>query len=399
MEYAYHPSRKRSKLPRRQDSTRTHKRLHRARLFFSPVGLYCTRGDSERSDDHGGSNSMFSRISSGRAHLPALGATRTPLLRIFALCLALAALLAACGQSSATTPGTAATPTPALDAYGTPIVFPTKAPQRIVSLTPSISEILGALHLDSRVVAVDNYTTYPADLTSRPRISSAEGVYNVEQIVALKPDLVLSDGGLTKPYDGQIAALGLHLVDLPGTSLAQVLQKILLVGRLTFTQAAAQAVVNGLQQQIASIKATVANTTAPTVMLEADDSVPGKPYVFGGGSFGDELIQDANGINIFHSDTSGGGYPQVTDEAIITANPQFVILTESPAYGGNPALVYQRPHWSGIAALKSRQVYALNVNIIQHPSQRLVDGLRCLAQLLHPQKFPGALPAYCTGTA
>jgi iron complex transport system substrate-binding protein len=88
----------------------------------------------------------------------------------------------------------------------------------------------------------------------------------------------------------------------------------------------------------------------------------------------------------------------VTDEAIIAANPQFVILTEDPAYGGNPALVYQRANWSGITALQKHQVYALNVNIMQHPSQRLIDGLRCLAQLLHPQKFTGALPTYCTGT-
>ncbi|HLI70707.1 MAG TPA: ABC transporter substrate-binding protein [Ktedonobacteraceae bacterium] len=343
---------------------------------------------------------MFSRIFSGRAQQPASLTTRQFFSLMFVLCLVLTVLLAACGQSSAATAttGTTATPTPALDVYGKPIVFPATPPKRIISLSPSMSEILGALHLDNRVVAVDYYTTYPSDLTKLPRISSSEGVYNVEQIVALKPDLVLSDGGLTKPYDSQLTALGVHLVDLPGTTLTQVLQKILLVGRLTFTQATAQSVVNTLQQQIASIKATVAGTTAPTVMLEADDSTPGKPYVFGGGSFGDELIQDANGINVFHNDTSGGGYPQVTDEAVIAANPQFIILTESPAYGGNPALVYQRPHWSGIAALKLHQVYALNVNIMQHPSQRLVDGLRCLAQILHPKKFTGALPAYCTGT-
>jgi iron complex transport system substrate-binding protein len=315
--------------------------------------------------------------------------------------LILLALLSACGQGGTTTTSSAsptATPTPALDAYGTPIVFPGTAPQRIVSLTPSISEILGALHLESRVVAVDYYTTMPAELTKRPKISSASGVYNVEQIVGLKPDLVLSDGQLTKSADSQLGSLGLHVVDLPGATLDQVLQKIVLVGRLTFTQSTAQGLVSQLRQQIASIKAAVAGTSAPSVLLEVDDSVAGKPYVFGGGSFGDELVQDANGSNIFHSDSSNGGYPQVTDESIISANPQFVILTEDPAYGGNPALVYKRPNWGGIQALKLHQVYALNVNIMQHPSQRLVDGLRCLAQVLHPQQFSGALPAYCTGT-
>lgn len=129
-----------------------------------------------------------------------------------------------------------------------------------------------------------------------------------------------------------------------------------------------------------------------------DDSTPGKPYVFGGGSFGDELLQDANGINIFHDDSTNGGYPQVTDEAIIAANPQFIILTEDPAYGGNPAQVYQRPNWSNIDAVKLRHVYRINVNVMQHPGPRLVEGLRCLAQLIHSDRFSGPLPDYCSGT-
>ncbi len=309
-------------------------------------------------------------------------------------------LLAACGQSSSPRIGSqpAPTPTAARDVYGTPVVFPTAAPQRIVSLLPSTSEILGALHLEGRVVAVDYYTTYPPDLASLPKVSDVNGKYNVEQIVALKPDLVLSYGGETKEYDQQLKNLGLNVVDLQLSNLSQTLQEILLVGRLTFTENTAVSLVNLLQQQINQIKAAVVGTTAPRVLLEADDSTPGKPYVFGGDSFGDELLQDANGINIFHNNSSNGGYPQVTDEAIITANPQFVILTEDPAYGGNPALVYKRPNWSSIDALQLHHVYRVNVNIMQHPSQRLVEGLRCLARLIHPEKFSGALPDYCSGT-
>src|SRR6266704_1084072 len=335
---------------------------------------------------YGGYNPMLSRVTSFRHSL--------------VLLLSFFVLLAACGQSSSPTTGSQLTPTPtvARDVYGTPVVFPTAAPQRIVSLLPSTSEILGALHLEGRVVAVDYYTTYPPDLASLPKVSDVNGKYNVEQIVALKPNLVLSYGGETKEYDQQLENLGLHIVDLPLSNLSQTLQEILLVGRLTSTENTARTVVSQLQQRIQQIKAAVAGTTAPKVLLEADDSAPGKPYVFGGGSFGDELLQDANGVNIFHDNSSNGGYPQVTDEAIISANPQFVILTEDPAFGGNPALVYKRPNWNGIAALTLHQVYRINVNIIQHPSQRLIDGLRCLAQIIHPDKFPGALPSYCSGT-
>src|SRR5436190_518813 len=148
--------------------------------------------------------------------------------------LSLLVLLTACGGS---TTGTTSVPTPTptvtLDAYGTPIVFPTTAPQRIVSLTPNISEMLGALNLDSRVVGVDYYTNYPADLTTKPKVSDANAKYNIEQIVALKPDLVLSYGEDTKLYDSQLANLNLHVVDLSSGNLTQILSEMLTVGRLT----------------------------------------------------------------------------------------------------------------------------------------------------------------------
>ncbi|HLJ33700.1 MAG TPA: helical backbone metal receptor, partial [Ktedonobacteraceae bacterium] len=285
------------------------------------------------------------------------------------------------------------------DAYGSPITYPATAPQRIVSLTPNISEMLGALHLDSKVVGVDYYTNYPADLTSLPKVSDANGKYTIEQIVALKPDLVLSYGQDTKQYDAQLQSLGLHVVDLPSTNLTGILQELLVIGRLTFVQSAATSVVNQLQQQINTIKAKVAATTQPEVMIELDDSTPGKPYVAGGGSFDDELLQDANAQNIFHSDSSNGGFPQVTDEAVISANPQFIILTEDPQYGGNIASVYKRPNWGGIAALQNHQVFRVNANLVGRPGPRLVEGLQCLAQIAHPASFNNTpLPAYCSGT-
>jgi iron complex transport system substrate-binding protein len=291
--------------------------------------------------------------------------------------------------------GSQPTSVSAADFYGTPITFPQKAPQRIVSLTAGTSEMLGALHLERRVVGVDSYTDYPSALTSLPKVDDVNGVYNVEQIVALKPDLVLSWGGETKLYDVQLKHLGLNVVDLPTGNFSQTIQQILLVGRLTLMEDTANTVVQQLQQQVDQIKATVAKTAAPSVLLEVDDSTPDKPFVFGGGSFGDDMLQDANAINIFHNNSSNDGYPQVTDEAVISANPQFVLLTEDLQYGGDPSLVYQRANWGSIDALKLHHVYHIDVDIMQHPGPRLVEGLQCVAQIVHPDKFSGTLPGYC----
>ncbi|GHO84012.1 ABC transporter substrate-binding protein [Dictyobacter formicarum] len=310
--------------------------------------------------------------------------------------------LAACGQSSnsqgsGSTPAAQPTPTPALDAYGTPIAIPKTAPQRIVSLAPSISEILGALHLEKRVVGVDAFTNYPAALAGLKKVSSSSG-FNVEAIVALKPDLVLSSGGLSKKYDTQLSQLGLQVVDLPSPNISQTLDQIALIGRLTHTENVAESLVTQMRQQIAQIQSEVKGTPAIKTLLEVDDSTPGKPYVFGGGSFGDEMASYANVANIFHNNTTNGGYPQVTDESVIAANPQYIILTEDPLYGGQPSVVYKRANWGGIEAVKSHHVYHLNSDIMQRPGPRIVQGLRCLAQVVHPDKFSGALPDYCTAS-
>lgn len=312
----------------------------------------------------------------------------------------LALLLSACGgQAPAPTTTNQQELQPlTADASGAPITFPGNAPQRIISMVPSTSEMLGALPLQGKVVAVDYYTNYPAALAALPKVSDANATYNVEQIGNLHPDLVLTYGNDTKTYDSQLTALHIPVVNLPTGDLTLTLREILTVGKLTFTQDAAKTLVDHLEEQISQIKAKVAGTSKPKVMIEADDSVPGKPYVFGGGSFGDELIQDANGVNIFHSNSSNGGFPQVSDEAVIGADPTFLVLTEDPSFGGSISAVYQRPNWSGIDALKQHRVIRINANLIGRPGPRLVEGLQCLAQIIHPKQFSGSLPAYCSGT-
>lgn len=323
--------------------------------------------------------------------------------RLPALLALLTFLLAACGAVTSTAGGTP-TSTPAglqpitTDANGAPILFPTSAPLHIVSMVPSVSEILGALPLQGKIVAVDYYTNYPASVASLPKISDASAKYSIEQILRVHPDLVLTYGNDTKQYDSQLTGLHISVVNLPSGDLTMVLREILTVGRLTFTQGAASTLVTHLQVQVAQIKARVAGTSTPSVMIEADDSVPGKPYVFGGGSFGDELVQDANGIDVFHANTSGGGFPQVTDEAVISANPQFIVLTEDPTFGGDVNAVYRRPNWGTIAAVRDRHVVRIDTSLIGRPGPRLVEGLQCLAQILHPTKFRGPLPAYCSAT-
>ena len=304
---------------------------------------------------------------------------------LLAILVSLLSVLAACGSTS-TISGTEA-PLLSRDANGTAIVIPASAPQHIISLGAIDSEMLGALLVDSRVIGVDAFTDYPADLAAKPKVTDANGQPNVEQIIALKPDLVLGYGGEDSKAEQQLEQVHVNVVDLPAENLSGSLTEIRLVGQLVHAEDTANALVAGLQKRIAAVQAKVRGHPAVKVYMEVDDSTPGKPYVFGGGSFGDELIRDAGGTNIFGSDTSNGGYPQVDDEAVIAANPQVIVLTEDPHYGGDPSQVGQRPGWSTVDAVKNGHVYQLGPDLFQRPGPRIVDGLEQLAKLLHPELF------------
>lgn len=310
---------------------------------------------------------------------------------IIVLLLAISSLLAACGTSTSANTQPSCPNISANDAYGKPIKFSCTAPKRIVTLIPSESEIVAALGLDSKVVAVDNYTDYPADMASKQKISDSGGIYNIEAIAALKPDLVLSDSAITqKDFSGQavdskLASLGLNVVDLPFThTLADVLHNITLVGALTLTQSKAQQVVSGLQQRINAIKSKVATaSTHPTVYVEEDYSTPGSPYTVGSGSKENDLIQETGATNIFGDNTSGGGYPQVSDEVVIKDNPQVIILTD----GQTAQQVAGRNGWSVVAAVQQQHIYTVDANLLTRPGPRIVDGFEHLAKDLYPALF------------
>jgi iron complex transport system substrate-binding protein len=303
---------------------------------------------------------------------------------LLALAAALLSLgLAACGSSSS-----AAGPLFAKDATGTTIVIPAKAPQKIISLGATDSEMLGALNVGSRVIGVDVFTDYPADIAAKPKVTDANGRTNIEQIVALQPDLVLGYGREeTTAADQALRQAHINVVDLPNLDLSGSLQEIRLVGQLVHEESTASALVSALTRRVDAVKSKVKGQPTVSVYMEADDSTPGKPYVFGGGSFGDEIIADAGGKNIFASNKTNGGYPQVGDEAIIAANPQVIVLTEDPQYGGNLADVLKRPGYAAIAAVKNARVYQLSTDLFQRAGPRAVDALEQLAKLLHPDLF------------
>lgn len=259
------------------------------------------------------------------------------------------------------------------------------APQRIVSLAPSTTEIAFALGLGSRVIAVDTNSDYPAEVNSLPKIKTYP--LNLEQVVSLKPDLVLA-AGLTRPDDVKKMTdlkLTVLVIGAPTTAFDGVMTDIALLGKATGTDAKAKAVTDAMKQKIDAVKAKIANAkTKPRVYWELDATDPAKPYAPGPGSFINDIITLAGGVNVTASAKST--WAQVNAEEIIAANPDVIILSDA-AYGITVESVKARKGWSAINAVKNDKVLPIDDNLVSRPGPRIADGLEAAAKLIHPELF------------
>src|SRR6185436_6709577 len=200
---------------------------------------------------------------------------RTYYLSALALILALSACGAATPAAPAASPAAAGAPTPAApaaapaatrratqtitDVAGRRVTL-AGAPQLIVSLAPSTTETLYALDLAPRLLAVDDLSDYPAAAKTLPKIGGSGGKYNTEQIVALKPDLVMAAGITAPEVVKQLEDLKLPVVVIggPQTSFESILSDIMLVGQITGQADAAARVTRRMREQFDALRAKVA---------------------------------------------------------------------------------------------------------------------------------------------
>lgn len=324
--------------------------------------------------------------------------------KLFFIALLAALILAACAPASTPTEAPAPAPTePPAAATAAPTPTPTQAPavltftddagrtitledvpQRIVSLAPSNTEILFAVGAGSQVVGRDEFSDYPEEAKAIPSVGGSFGEYNVEAIVALKPDLILAAEINTPELIQQLEDLGLtvYLLKNP-TTLEEMFVKLETVAQLTGQDAGE--LVTSLQARVAAVDEKLAPLSSRiSVFYEIDATDPAKPWTYGPGTFGSLLIERAGGQNV--GDIAADPYPQLSLEQIVIANPAIIILGDA-IWGVTPESVLARPGWETIEAVKNGKIFPIDDNLISRPGPRLVDGLEQLAKLLHPELF------------
>jgi len=274
----------------------------------------------------------------------------------------------------------------ATDGLGREVTLEAPA-QRIISLAPSNTEILFALGAGRQVIARDAFSDYPPEVASVTDIGSTWEVLNLEQLVALQPDLVLA-AGIQSPEQVKAmeeAGLTVFLVPNPVT-LEDLYANLDVVGRLTGHEDEAAALIESLKARVAAVDAKIATVSRrPRVFYELDASQdPTKPWTAGPGSFHDALIARAGGINI--AAVLDSPWAQMSLEQIVAADPDLILLGDTK-WGTTPEAVAQRPGWGNLRAVKSGQVIPFDDDLISRPGPRLVDALENLAKIFHPELF------------
>jgi iron complex transport system substrate-binding protein len=256
-----------------------------------------------------------------------------------------------------------------------------KAPQRIVSLAPSNTEILFALGLGKKVVGVTDFCDYPAEAKAIAKVGGMKA--NVETIVSLAPDLIVSIGGnpeLVKRFED----LKLSVIVLDPKDVGAILNDLGLVGRATASTAEASRLVSDMQARLDAVTMRVQGVGRPRVFYELDATDPAKPYTAGPGSWHDQLIGMAGGANVAGSAKSA--WVQFSLEELLKSDPEIVVLGDA-LFGTTVESAMQRPGWSALTAAKRGTIFPIDDNLISRPGPRLVDGLEALAKIVHPEIF------------
>jgi iron complex transport system substrate-binding protein len=301
--------------------------------------------------------------------------------KILALVLIATFALSGCAPAAPAAPTTA--PISVSNGMGGTLTLAQPA-QQIVSLAPSTTEILFAVGAGKQVVARDDFTNYPEEAKALPSIGGNNGKLNMEQIVALKPDLVVATP-LTAPetLKGlQDLKLTVLVVQNP-KSLAEMYASLELVAAATGHDAEAKTLVSKLQATEKKVADAVAKApTKPLVYYELDATEPAKPWTSGPGTFIDLMITLAGGQNAGAS--LKGDWAQISQEDLIVKSPDVILLGDAK-FGTTPESVAKRPGWDAIKAVKENKIFGIDDDTVSRPGPRMLDGLVAMAQAIHPE--------------
>ena len=271
------------------------------------------------------------------------------------------------------------------DREGTEVNIPTKI-EKIISTAPSNTEVLMALGLGDKLVAIDKYSTDIEGInTELPQIDFLNP--DAETIIGLEPDIVIASGhnktgSVEDPFKA-ISEAGIPVVYIPSSdSIDGIYKDIEFIADVVNERSKGKEIVDDMKAQVEEIKAIGDTITdKKSVYFEISPA----PYLssFGKSTFLNEMIEIIGAKNIFENEE---GWISPTAEAIIDANPDVIIT--NAGYMENPTEeIKSRDAWENINAIKNNEVYLVDQNASSRPSQNVIKALEQMAKAVYPEHY------------
>ena len=253
-------------------------------------------------------------------------------------------------------------------------------PSRIVSLAPSLTEILYFLDLGDRVVGVTKHSTYPPEALQKPRVGSYVDL-NVEKIISLSPELVIGTvDGNSKSIINLLDQAGVKVFIVNPRNVKQTIETIKILGRVCGVGEKVYDICLKLEKRVNYIKKKTRTLKKPKVFLEINL----KPIMtVNRNTFHNDLIRLCGGKNLFEDEPIN--YPRISLEEVIRRKPEVIIISSMERAGKFEEARKAWLMWNSVPAVRDGRVHLIDSDIIDRPSPRIVEGLEKMARLIHPE--------------
>ena len=253
-------------------------------------------------------------------------------------------------------------------------------PMRIISLAPSITEMIYFLGLGDRLVGVTRFSYFPKEAQKKPKV----GVYtdiNVEKVITLNPDLVIATADGNNRGDVEmLEEAGIPVYVINPRKIDQVLDTTERLGEICGVPDRAKRLVRPLRERVMRVVEAVRDKGRPIVLLVINV----RPLMsVNRGTIHHDIIQLAGGRNM--TEDQPFTYPKLNMEAVLKRRPDVIIISSMDRGGEFERAREKLFRWPTLPAVRKGNVYLIDSDLIDRPAPRIVSGLEEMARLMHPE--------------
>ncbi|MGQ0667460.1 MAG: ABC transporter substrate-binding protein [Nitrospiraceae bacterium] len=264
-------------------------------------------------------------------------------------------------------------------------IYLSKTPTRIVSLGPSVTEILFAIGAGDQLVGVTEFCNFPPEALQKPKVGYSNP--NLEAVMTLQPDLVLAPKEFLKPdIIMKLEQLKVPVFVMAAATIEDVFAHLSTIGRMLDRSSAADDLTMTLRRRMAELKSRIEGAP-PVRVLYVLNSQP--LITVGPGSYIDQLITMAGGINV--AAKSSTPYPRLSMEIVLQQDPEVLLFPAGKSEGISADEQQAWRQWPAITAVARGRLHQISADLLNRPGPRIVQALEVLAEILHPASTASGL--------